>query len=120
MPRQTLAGGLVTRLPVLVERFRTHPRQRIAWQARVISHASAAFMTGDLSSILVGDGAADVRGEEMEGLHEGGGERVGCAGEGGRGGVGTWPAATDLPAAVHVLNDDDVNMTLPANSGPGV
>ena len=24
-------------------------------------------MTGDLSSLLVGDGAADVRGEEMEG-----------------------------------------------------
>ena len=67
------------------------------------------------------DGCAEgARGEEMEGLQEGGRERVGCGGEGGRGGVGEWPAAADLPAAVHVLNDDDVNMSLPANSGPGV
>jgi NAD(P)-dependent dehydrogenase (short-subunit alcohol dehydrogenase family) len=36
-------------------------------RARVISHASAAFITGDLSSLLVGDGAADVRGEAMVG-----------------------------------------------------
>ena len=64
--------------------------------------------------------AGGARGEALAGLHEGGGGGVGRAGEGGRGGVGTWPAATDLPAAVHVLNDDDVNMILPANSGPGV
>ena len=67
------------------------------------------------------DGCAEgARGEEMEGLQEGGRERVGCGGEGGRGGVGEWPAAADLPAAVHVLNDDDVDMSLPANSGLGV
>ena len=42
-------------------------------------------------------------------------------GGGGSGGVGTWPtAAAGLLAAVHVLNDDGVNMILPANSGPGV
>ena len=64
--------------------------------------------------------AGGARGEAREGMHEGGGGGVGRAGEGGRGGVGTWPTATDLPAAVHVLNDDDVNMILPANSGPGV
>ena len=38
---------------------------------------------------------------------------------GGGGGGGARPAAADLPAAVHVLNDD-VNVMLPANSGPGV
>ena len=83
---------------------------------------------GDVASEgLQGDGARaeggcaeGARGEELAGLHEGGGGGVGCAGEGRRGGIGTWPAATDLPAAVHVLNDDDVNMILPANSGPGV
>jgi hypothetical protein len=65
--------------------------------------------------------AGGARGEALEGLHEGGGGGVGRAGGGGSGGVGTWPtAAADLLAAVHVLNDDDVNMILPANSGPGV
>ena len=54
------------------------------------------------------------------GLQEEEGGGVGHAREGGRGGEGAGPAATDLPAAVHVLNDDDVNMILPANSGPGV
>mgnify|MGYP000456738707 CR=1 FL=1 len=44
----------------------------------------------------------------------------GRARKGGGCGGGAWPAATDLPAAVHVLNDGDVNMTLLANSGPGV
>ena len=42
-------------------------------QARVISHASAAFMTGDLSSILAGDGEGDLRGEDMEGCLGGSG-----------------------------------------------
>ena len=64
--------------------------------------------------------AVGARGEALEGLHEGEGGGVGRASEGGRGGDGAWPAATDLPAAVHVLNADDVNMNLPANSGPGV
>lgn len=35
--------------------------------ARVISHASAAFISGEFRSLLVGDGAGDLRGEAMDG-----------------------------------------------------
>ena len=42
-----------------------------ALPARVVSHASAAFMTGDFSSLLAGDGAGDLRGEVMDGCLSG-------------------------------------------------
>ena len=39
-----------------------------AWKpARVVNHASAAFMTADFRSLLEGDGEADLRGEVMDG-----------------------------------------------------
>jgi len=57
-----------------------------------------------------GGSAGGARGEALAGMHEEDGGGVGRASEGGRGGVGARPAATDLPAAVHVLNADDVNM----------